>query len=55
MMTDQAAITHAIAQVAVEAVKAAVQTMAVALDKSSSGFRSEETSMGPILGGPALK
>ena len=45
------AITHA----AAETMKAAVQTMAVAMSEGSSGARSEPISIIPKLGGPGLK
>ena len=54
-MINKAAITQVIAQAAVEATKAAVQTTATVEGKSSSGVRTESTSMGPNLGGPTLK
>ena len=44
------AITQAIAQVAVEATKAAAQAKAVAMYESNTGARSKPTSLGPKLG-----
>ena len=55
MVTDQTNITQAIAHVAIEAVKAAVQAVVVALSKDSSGARNELTSTGPNWGRPTLR
>ena len=55
MVTDQTAISQSIAQVAVEAVKGAIQAMAVAVGISRSGMRIEPRSMGPKLDRPTLK
>ena len=55
MTTDQVAITQAFTQAAGEAMKAAVQAMAVAASKGSSGARSEPTRTGPKIVGLTLR
>ena len=50
MVNNQTDITQATAQAAVEATKAEVQTMAVAVSESSPGVRSEPVSTGTKLG-----
>ena len=55
MVTDQAAIIQAIAQVAVEDVKAAVQAMATAVSECYLRIRSDPVHMGHKLGVPTLK
>ena len=47
--------TKAIAQGVIKAVKAAIQTMAVATSEGSSGARNEATGTGPKFGWPALR
>ena len=55
MVTDQASITHATAQAAVEAIKAAVQAMIDTASECSSGARSQPSSAGSKIGGPTLR
>ena len=50
MATNQAVVKWTIAHTAVEAVKAAVQTMAVAVSEGNSWARSEPTSTGHNTG-----
>ena len=55
MVIGQVFITQATAQVAVDVLKATVQAKTTAKGESSSGARNELTSIGPKLGGHALK
>ena len=55
MAINQATITQAIAQAAVETVKVTVQALTVTVGESNSWIRSEPTSMGPKLGRSTLK
>ena len=55
MATNQASITQAIAQAAVEATKAAAQAMAVAVSEGRSGTRRHLTRTGPRIGGPTFR
>ena len=55
MATDQTAITQTITQAGVEAAKAALQSMAVAMSEGSSGARSKLTSAGSKVGGPMFR
>ena len=54
MATEQTTVTHAIAQAAADAMKAAVHVMAVAVGESNSGARSRPINVGPTLGRPTL-
>ena len=52
MVTDQGAISQGITQAAVEAAKAAVQAMIVAVSEVISGARNKLTSAGPKIADP---